>query len=103
MQAFSIGWFAMWHVVQELLFDAAAIVVDSKFVACGFDKGCGSYTCGRLRYAKTPIAPNINIAQTKSAARQGLLRSRVGRQLNIALPGFGFSVGRRRVPHSSFS
>src|SRR4051794_3070427 len=103
MQALSIGSPVVWHVVQELLFDRAAIVVESKLLACGFESGCGSYIVGFLRYAKTPTAPTMMIAHTNRAVRHGLLRSRVGRQLNIALPGFGFSVGRRRLPQSSFS
>ena len=77
--------------------------LDSNVLACGLASGFGAYAPGYLKKPMTPIAPIRRNAQTNNPIRHGRLRSPVGRQLNIAFPGRGFSVGRSRVPQSSFS
>src|SRR5688572_17762834 len=103
MHAFSIGSFAEWHVVHEFSFDAIAIVPELKSPACTPDKGRGAYTSGYLKKARAPMAPINRKAHTNNPIRHGRRRSPVGRQLNIAFPGRGFSVGLNREPQSSFS
>src|SRR5215204_4075413 len=98
-----MGSLGVWHVVQEFPFDVDAIMLVSNEAACALVSGCGAYAPGKRKNASTPMAPISRIDQTNNPIRHGRRKSPVGRQLNIALPGRGFSVGRSRVPQSSFS
>jgi hypothetical protein len=90
-------------VVHEFVLDEIEIGLLPMSLACALERGTGSYAAGYLKNARTAIADIRRNAQTNRPVRHVRRRSPVGRQLNIAFPGRGFSVGRRRVPQSSLA
>src|SRR5215468_9327896 len=86
---------AAWQVVQVELFGFFAIagLIEKSLRKCGDERGPGEYASLKMNVALTESTATMITPHEKRAVGQENCRSRVGYQLNCALPRRGLAFG----------